>query len=62
MGPQKLLPATNVIRIAQFSDGDPNHRPSEDSFSRSDPEPFMRKLATKWIEEEGGGLKPGKSI
>lgn len=60
MAPTKLPPATNIVNVQGVSDGDANHRPSGNSFSRSDAEVYMRKIATKWVEEEGKGLKPGK--
>lgn len=60
MAPTNIHPATDIVNVRGVSDGDANHRPPGNSFDRSDPEMYLRKIATRWIEEEGGGLKPGK--
>lgn len=54
------LPITDLIEVNDFSDGDPKHVPSGDSFVLSDPELYLRKIATKWMEEDGGGVKAGE--
>lgn len=46
-----------VIRGPEYSDGDASHRPHKTNYTRANEEAFMQKIATKWMEEEGGGVR-----
>jgi hypothetical protein len=51
---------TETVQVASFSDGDPNHRPTDPAYVLSNPENYLKKLAAKWMEQRGGRVKPGK--
>lgn len=51
---------TDVVQVSSFSDGDPNHVPAHPGYQPSNPDTYMRKLATKWMETHGGGVVPGE--
>ncbi|KAL8872475.1 MAG: hypothetical protein Q9174_001905 [Haloplaca sp. 1 TL-2023] len=50
-----------TIQGPDFSDGDPSHRPTKSNYVRSNEESFMQKVATRWMEEQGGVGKSGVS-
>lgn len=56
----RLPNPTDIVQVNSFSDGDPNHRPTDPAYVPSDPENYLRKLATKWMEQKGGGTGAGE--
>ena len=57
---RQLPPSTYIVQVNGFSDGDPNHIPTNPDYKPSDPDMYMRKLATMWMEVHGGGGVPGE--
>ena len=53
-------PETIVVPIKDFSDGDPNHRPTNPAYRLSDDTHYRKKLAAKWMEEMQGAAVAGK--
>lgn len=57
---RRLPTPTHVVQVSSFSDGDPNHVPTHPGYQLSNPDTYMRKLATKWMETHGGGVRLGE--
>lgn len=60
MAPRLLPPPTDIVQVNSFSDGDPTHRPKDPAYVPSDPDRYLRKLATMWMANNGGGARPGE--
>lgn len=57
---RRLPKPTDVVQVSSFSDGDPNHVPTHPGYQLSNPDTYMRKIATEWMKNHGGGVVPGE--
>ncbi|KAL8933219.1 MAG: hypothetical protein Q9211_005897 [Gyalolechia sp. 1 TL-2023] len=48
-----------VINGPTYSDGDASHRPGKPNYTQANVDAYLQKVATKWIEDEAGGVEPG---
>lgn len=53
-------PVLKTIKVPDFSDGDPNHRPDTDLRFPVDTEPILRAIAFKYMSENLDEVEPGK--
>lgn len=60
--PSGRKPAGRVVVVPgpASSDGDPRHKSTLSSYRKANPESWLQKIGTKWMEEEGGGVSRGK--